>query len=190
MGERGRIWKGRSLLIAFFVLFAVFGSLASDSYGEEPRSLRYGFSVFGGGGDAWRDADFIVYGIMPRIDVRLHRNWDLEIEGNYSYWNLRGQRNLYFLGVDVNVLYKPIQGNWGSFFLLAGAGIGYDSAGRKVEQIGDSHVGGILQVGTGFFINLGKRTALRIEYRLYHISEPFRDDSGLNSHNALVGISF
>jgi len=59
-----------------------------------------------------------------------------------------------------------------------------------VPQIGDSHCGGILQAGMGFYYNLGKRLALRVEYRFYHTSEPFRSDRGLNTHTALLGISF
>jgi len=181
----------RSLLIAVFVFFMMFGSLISHSYGEESRNLRYGVSVFGGSGDAWHnETEFTVLGVLPRIDVALHRNWDLEFEGNYSYWNIRREHDLYFVGIDVNLLFKPIQRKWGSVFLLAGGGIGYDSAGKRVEQIGDSHCGGILQAGAGFFYTLGKRTALRVEFRFYHLSEPFRDDLGLNSYNALIGISF
>jgi len=191
MGRRRGILNKRSLLIAFFVFLMVFGSLISDSYAEESRSLRYGVSVFGGIGDAWHnETDFTVFGVLPRVDVALHRNWDLEFEGNYSYWNIRGEHDLYFLGVDVNLLFKPFQWEWGSFFLLAGAGIGYDSAGKRVEEIGDSHCGGILQAGAGFYYNLGKGIAMRVEYRFYHTSEPFRSDKGLNAHTALLGISF
>jgi opacity protein-like surface antigen len=73
---------------------------------------------------------------------------------------------------------------------MAGAGIGYDSAGKWVKQIGDTHCGGILQGGAGLYYNLGKRWALRVEYRYYHMSEPFKTDRGLNSHNAVLGISF
>jgi len=185
------ILNTRFLLIAFLVFFAVFGFLTSQSNGEESRKLRYGVSVFGGSGDAWHnETEFTTFGVLPRIDVALHRNWDLEFEGNYSYWNIRREEDLYFVGIDVNLLFKPIQRKWGSVFLLAGAGIGYDNAGKRVQQIGDSHCGGILQVGAGFYYNLGKKWALRTEFRFYHISEPFRNDRGLNSYNALIGISF
>jgi hypothetical protein len=187
------IWKtlNKRLLLLSFAFLTVYGSLIAPSYGETLRNLRYGVSILGGVGDAWdSEPDFTVYGVLPRVDVPLHRNWDLEFEGNYSYWNMRKGNDLYFLGFDVNALFKPIQGTWGSLFLLAGAGIGYDSAGKRVEQIGDTHVGGILQAGAGFYYNLGERWALRLEYRLYHISEPFRADAGLNSHAALLGLSF
>lgn len=189
----GRIWgiSKRSLLIGSFAFLAMFGSLNSSSYGDEPRSIRYGVSVFGGIGDAWHnETEFTTFGVLPRIDVALHRNWDLEFEGNYSYWNIRREHDLYFAGIDVNLLFKPLQRKWGSLFLLAGAGIGYDSAGKRVEQIGDSHCGSILQAGVGLYYNLGKGIAMRVEYRFYHLSEPFRDDKGLNSHSALLGISF
>lgn len=191
MGRIGGILDKRSLLIAFFAFSAIFGTLISHSYGEEVSKTKYGVSIFGGMGDAWHnETNFTVYGALPRIDVPLHRNWDLEFEGNYSYWNIRADHDLYFLGVDFNLLFKPIQRKWGSLFLLAGGGIGYDSAGKRVKQIGDSHCGGILQAGAGIYYNLGKGIALRVEYRFYHTSEPFRNDTGLNSHTALLGISF
>jgi hypothetical protein len=84
---------------------------------------------------------------------------------------------------------------WGSSFLLIGGGLGYDSAGKRLKRdhsyfIGDEHLGGILQTGAGMFFNIGRGTALRVEYRLYHISEPFRADYGLNTHTVLLGISF
>lgn len=190
MGGRGRGLNRAFLLISFFVFFAM-GAFPPLSSGEEPRTLRYGVSIFGGTGDGWHGKpDLGVYGVHPRIDLALHRNWDLEFEGNYTYWDIRRGHNFFFIGLDVNILFKPLQRKWGSLFLLAGAGIGYDSAGKKVEQVGDSHLGGILQTGIGLYYHLGKRTALRVEYRFYHLSEPFRDDRGLNSHNALLGISF
>ncbi len=183
--------SGKRYLFFILVPFIVVGSLISDSYGEETARTRYGVSIFGGIGDAWHnEADFTVYGVLPRVSFPLHRNWDLDVEGNYSYWNIRREHNVYFLGVDANVLFKPIQGKWGSLFVLAGGGLGYDSAGKRVEQIGDSHCGGILQAGAGIYYNLGKGIAMRVEYRFYHLSEPFRSDTGLNSHNILLGISF
>jgi len=191
MGMAGRILNKRFLFIAFFTFLTIFGSLISHSYGDEVLRTRYGVSVFGGMGDAWHnETEFTVYGVFPRVSFPLHKNWDLDVEGNYSYWNIRRENDLYFLGVNGNVLFKPIQGGWGSLFVLAGGGLGYDSAGKRVKQIGDSHCGGILQAGLGVYYNLGKGIALRAEYRFYHLSEPFRQDTGLNSHNALVGISF
>jgi hypothetical protein len=193
-GLMGRIWKivnKRFLLITFFVILTVFGSLISPSYGVDLRNLRYGVSILGGAGDAWHDEpDLTTYGFLLRVDLPLHENWDLEFEGNYSYWNIHKEHDFYFLGVDVNILFKPIQRSWGSLFLLAGAGLGYDSAGNGVPEIGDSYCGAILQAGAGVYYNLGKRWALRVEYRFYHTSEPFRTDRGLNAHAALLGVSF
>ncbi len=191
MGTARMILNKRVLFIVFFTFLTIFGSLISRSYGDEVLKTRYGVSVFGGAGDAWHnETDFTVVGVLPRVSFPLHKNWDLDVEGNYSYWNIRRENDLYFLGVNANVLFKPIQGEWGSLFLLAGGGLGYDSAGKRVKQIGDSHCGAILQAGLGVYYNLGKGIALRVEYRFYHLSEPFRADTGLNSHNALLGISF
>jgi opacity protein-like surface antigen len=180
----------KHLLLAL-IMVVIVASALSRSYGAEGRNLRYGFSVFGGTGDAWHnETDMTVYGFLPCVDLALHRNWDLEFEGNYSYWNIARECDLYFLGVDANILFKPIQRNWGSLFLLAGGGLGYNNADNRVREIGDSHCGGILQGGTGFYYNFGKKLALRVEYRFYHTSDPFRKDIGLDTHNFLLGISF
>ncbi len=188
--NRKIILNKRYFLFAFVALMAL-GTFIPSSHGEEVSKIKYGFSVFGGIGDVWhREIDLTTYGFLPRINLPLLRILDLEFEGNYTYWNIRKQHDLYFLGVNGNIVFKPIQGKWGSLFFLGGAGIGYDSGGKRVEQIGDQHLGGILQAGVGVYYNLGKRLALRVEYRLCHISEPFRTDRGLNSHNALLGISF
>ena len=190
----GEIWEKilrKRHLFFTIVAFMVVGSSISYSYGEEARKTKYGFSIFGGTGDAWHnETDLTVYGFLPRIAFPLHRIVDLEFEGNYSYWNIRKGHDLYFLGVNANLLFKPIQQNWGFLFLLAGGGLGYDSAGKRVPQLGDTHCGGILQAGTGFCYNFGKGWALRVEYRFYHLSEPFRNDKGLNTHPALLGVSF
>jgi opacity protein-like surface antigen len=189
-----KIWKKKLSKRHWFFVFVSFmavGSIISLTYGEENSKVKYGFSIFGASGDAWHnEVDLTAYGFLPRLDLPLHRNWDLEFEGNYSYWNIRREHDLYFLGVDANLLFKPIQRTWGSVFFLVGGGLGYDSAGKRVPQVGDSHCGGILQAGTGFYYKLGRRVALRVEYRFYHISEPFRNDEGLNTHTALLGISF
>jgi len=196
MGKvRKKILSQRYLLFIFVALVMI-GSLISDSYGEEVSKVKYGFSVFGGIGDAWHnEIDMTVYGFLPRLGFSLHRNWDLEFEGNYSYWNITRKHDLYFLGVNSNILFKPVQRRWGSLFLLAGGGLGYDSAGERLKRdqkflVGDQHLGGILQGGAGMSFNIGKGTALRVEYRFYHVSEPFKRDDGLNTHNVLLGISF
>jgi opacity protein-like surface antigen len=196
----GKIWEilnKRFLLITSFAFLTVFGSLISPSYGEEGSKLRYGLSIFGGIGDAWHsETDLTTVGFLPRIDVPLFSILDLEFEGNCTYWSIKKEHDLYFLGINGNLVFKPIQGKWGSLFFLGGAGIGYDSAGKRLKErdgkflIGDQHLGGILQGGVGVYYNLGKRWALRVEYRLCHISEPFRNDKGLNSHNVLFGVSF
>jgi len=110
----GEIWekilRKRHLFFTIVALMVV-GSSISYSYGEEARKTKYGFSIFGGTGDAWHnETDLTVYGFLPRIAFPLHRIVDLEFEGNYSYWNIRREHDLYFLGVDANILFKPIQG--------------------------------------------------------------------------------
>ena len=121
-----KIWKkilSKRHWLFTFIAFVMTGSIISHSYEEEVSRVKYGFSIFRGAGDAWHnEIDMTVYGFLPRIDLPLHRYLDLEFEGNYSYWNIRKEHDLYFLGVDANLLFKPIQRNWGSLFLLAGGG--------------------------------------------------------------------
>jgi hypothetical protein len=191
MGGISEKTVSKRYLVFTFVAFMMVGLLISHSYGEEASEFKYGFSVFGGRGDAWHDRPHAeIYGLLPRADLVLYRNWYLEFEGNFSYWDISTEKDFYFLGVNANILLQPIQRKWGSLFILAGGGLGYDSAGKKVSEIGDSHCGGILQTGAGIYYNLGKGLAFRAEYRFYHISDPFRHDRGLNTHNALLGISF
>jgi hypothetical protein len=184
----------RSLLFAFVLLMMV-GLFTPHSYGEE-KNIKWGISFSVGIGEAiHNEPDLTKYAILPRLDIPLHRNWDLEIEGNYSYWALARERDLYFIGANANFLFKPIQWNKGALFLLVGGGLGYDNNGDRakhgrVKQIGDSHFAGIAQAGTGIFYKIGNRWELRGEYRFNHISEPFRRDRGLNSHDFILGVSF
>jgi hypothetical protein len=91
----------------------------------------------------------------------------------------------------ISIIFSNLtRGDGGPLFLPAGGGLGYDNAGERVKQIGNQDLGGILQGGVGFCFNLGERFALRAGYRYSHVSEPFRSDKRLNSHDALLGISF
>jgi hypothetical protein len=196
MKKHNKEMPARKYLVLALITVVMVGSAVFPSYGAENRNVRYGFSVFGGTGEGWFDKpDMSVYGFIPRISLSLHKNWDLEFEGNISYYDIRKEHDLYFLGVNGNILFKPIQGKWGSLFFLAGGGLGYDSAGKRLKRdhsyfIGDQHLGGSLQTGAGTYFNIGRSMALRMEYRFYHLSEPLRADRGLNTHNILLGISF
>ena len=188
-------------LLSTLILFMTIGLIVSSAYGEEKdeKKVRWGFSALGGTGDAfYRQPKTNVYGFLPRISLPLHKNWDLEFEGNFFYYDIHKMHDFYFLGFSHNLLFKPIQGRFGSLFLLVGGGFGYDSAGKRlyhgnsrVPLIGDQHFSAVCHAGVGLLFNVGRRTALRVEYRLYHISEPFdRADYGLNTHSVLFGFTF
>ena len=66
----------------------------------------------------------------------------------------------------------------------------YHNNDGEVKEIGDSHIAGILHGGMGILFKMGKGWALRGEYRLQHISDPFKGDLGINTHNFIVGVSF
>ena len=188
----------KSYLLSTLILLMIIGSITSYAYGEEKKT-RWGFSVFGGIGDAIHsETDVTVYGFLPRISLPLYKkNWDLEFEGNFFYYDIHKMHDFYFLGISHNILFKPIQERWGSLFLLVGGGLGYDNAGKRLGRddsdplMGDQHFAGFFHAGAGMLFNISRGTALRVEYRLYHISEPFdTSDRGLNTHTVLFGISF
>ncbi len=191
----------KDYLLSAFLVFMIVGSIVSYSYAEEEKRAKWGFSIFGGTGDATLSKiDMEVYGVIPRVTLPLRKDWkmwDIEFEGNFFYYAIHKMPNVYFLGLSTNTVFKPIQEKWGSIFLLAGGGLGYDSAGERLHRgsnpplLGDQHFAGFGQGGLGVLFNVGRGKALRVEYRFYHLSEPFdTSDRGLNTHNVLLGISF
>jgi hypothetical protein len=192
----------KSYLVSALILLVIIGPTVSYSYGEEEKKTRWSFSILGGTGDAFHTKIHMrEYGFLPRISFPFRKNWnywDLEFEGNFFYYDIPKIHDVYFLGLSHNIVFKPIQERWGSLFLLIGAGLGYDSAGERLYRgrseaplLGDQHFAGSVNAGAGMLFNIGRGTALRIEYRLYHVSEPFdTSDRGLNTHTVLLGISF
>lgn len=185
-----RILSERSVVFVLICLVSI--GFISNSYGGEWEKVKYGFSFLVGTPQKSKN-NLTQWGFLPRLDIPLHKNWDLEFEGNFCYYAISNSKNLYVLGVNESILFKPIQWNKGFFFFLGGVGVGYnnnDNTDRRVRGIGDSHVAGILQVGSGIQFHIGKRWWLRGEYRFHHISDPFRFDSGINTHNLILGFSF
>ena len=193
----------KSYLVSTLILLVIIGSTVSYSYGEEEeRKTKWGFSILWGTGDVfYTRTDMKVYGFLPRISFPLRKDWkywDLEFEGNFFYYDIQKMHDVYFLGLSQNTVFKPIQERWGSLFLLIGGGLGYDSAGERLHRgrseaplLGDQHFAGFVNAGAGMLFNIGRKTTLRVEYRLCHISEPFdTSDRGLNTHHVLLGISF
>jgi len=184
-----RKWNLLIILISLLMLLMI-DSMPSYSYGDEEGRMKWGFS-FSSGTDQRSRNDLTKYDFLPRADLGLHKNWVLEFEGNFSYYAIKNSNNLYLLGLNANILYKPIQWNKGFLFLLGGGGLAYDNnSSKQVRGIGDSQIAGILQVGSGISYHLGKELWLRGEYRFNHISDPFRRDSGINTHDLNLGISF
>ena len=192
----------KTYLLSTLLLFIIIGAIVSYSYGEEEENkAKWGFSIFGGTGDAvLSKISMKVYGLIPRVTLPLRKDWkmwDVEFEGNFFYYDIHNMPNVYFLGLGTNLVFKPIQERWGSLFLLTGGALGYDSAGKKLYRppnpplLGDQHFSGAGYGGAGLLFNISRRTALRVEYRFCHISEPFdTSDRGLNTHNILFGITF
>jgi opacity protein-like surface antigen len=183
--------KKRSL-IAIPVFLTVIGLSFSFSLASEGNGLKWGGSILYGWDVKFfhKQPDFKTLALLPRVDLVLHKNWDLELEGNFSYYGISERENLYLLGGNANILFKPIQWKTGSLFLIGGVGLGYTNSNGRVKQVGDSHVAGLLQIGSGIYYFIDKNLWIRGEYRYIHISDPFRSDPGLNSHNFLMGISF
>lgn len=179
------------LIVLFFILMVVSVPFSLSFAGEEIK-LKWGLSILYGWDVKFfhKQPDFKTFALLPRVDLALHKNWDLELEGNFSYSGVSERKDLYLLGGNANILLKPIQWRKGSLFLIGGAGLGYTNSNGRVEKLGDSHVGGLLQIGGGICFSLDKGLWIRGEYRYIHISDPFRSDGGLNSHNFLMGVSF
>ncbi len=108
-------------LIFAFAAIVVVGLWIPNSYGQEDLKTRRGFS-FGGGIKQHARHDFTMATFVPRVDIPLHKNWDFEIEGSFSYYALKNEKNLYVLGLDANIVFKPIQWKTGSIFILRGVG--------------------------------------------------------------------
>ena len=181
------IWNG---LRIFFLSVVLIGSSVSLASGEEGGGLKWGFS-FGAGQPQKSKHSLNLWTFLPRVDVPVAKNWDVEFEGNAAYYDISRTKNLYVLGVNTNILFKAHRWEGGEVFLLGGAGLGYDNNGSgKVPKMGDSHVAGVLQCGSGILYRVGQQLWLRGEYRFYHISDPFHKDGGINTHNVLMGVSF
>lgn len=183
------MWRAGIVVV---LLGLTVGLIPSDCCGEEEGRTRWGLSLTGG-----PNADFIhgrptltLISLLPRVGFPLHPNWDIEVEGNLSYYGIKHEKNLYLLGTQTNLCFKPFQGNGWKWFFIVGLGAGYHNAHDDYKYLGKSHVAGILHGGTGLEIKVGKGYFFRGEYRLQHISDPFHHDEGINTHCFLIGLSF
>lgn len=184
-----RILCNRSFLSIVLSLLLFTGCFTSLCYGDEEGDVKWGFSVLLGP-NAGGHLDFTHSALLPRGGVALHKKWDLEFEGNFSHYFINGEKDLYLVGVNGNLLFKPVQ--WGKVtpFLIAGAGLAYNNNSGFVWEMGDSHTAGILQGGGGILYDTGKGFWFRGEYRFHHISDPFERDHGLNTHSFILGVAF
>jgi opacity protein-like surface antigen len=178
----------RNLIFIFIILMTI-GFEVSDSRADEDGKTKWGVSVLVGP-SASSALDFTHLALLPRAGWALHKKWDFELEGNFSYYSIHREKNIYLLGVNGNFLFKPVQ--WGKItpFLIAGGGLAYNNNNGNVWEMGDSHTAGILQGGGGILYYMGKGLWLRGEYRYHHISDPFERDYGLNTHSFILGVTF
>ncbi len=182
---------GRRFLLKLIFPLVLVGLLISNSYGEAGKTT-YGASFSGGFTQDGRHY-FTRWAFLPRVGLHLHRCWDLEFEGNFSFYNSSEVKNLFVIGLNGNILFKPVRWSRGCLFILGGAGLGYDNSTEDYHNawdIGNTHVAGTLQGGLGIEYSIARGWALRGEYRFNHISDPFRSDPGINTHNFMVGFSF
>ena len=185
---RERVWCKRNVVLMGICL-TILGCFVSLSFGEEKEKVRWGLSVMGGG-NAGEDPDQTLFAVLPRVGVALHRNWEIELEGNFSYYFIKDDKNLYLAGANANMLFKPVQWEGGGLYLIGGAGVAYNNSNGKVDEMGDSHVTGVLQGGGGVYLNIKKGLTLRGEYRFHHASDPFNHDDGINAHTFVLGVLF
>jgi opacity protein-like surface antigen len=187
-GISKKILCNRSFL-SIVILLSFIGCFSPLCYGEKKGNVNWGLSVLLGP-NARGHLDFTHSAVLPRAGLALHKKWDLEFEANLSHYFINGEKDLYLIGVNGNLLFKPVQ--WGKVtpFLIAGAGLAYNNNSGFVWEMGDSHTGGILQGGGGIFYDMGKKLLLRGEYRFHHLSDPFERDHGLNTHSFVIGVAF
>jgi hypothetical protein len=183
-----KILSNRSLLSIIVGLLFI-GCYTPLCHGDEKRNMRWGFSVLLGP-NARGHMDFTHSALLPRGGLALHKKWDLELEGNLSHYFMNGEKDLYLVGVNGNLLFKPVQ--WGKItpFFIGGAGLAYNNNSGFVWEMGDSHAAGILQGGGGILYDTVRGFLLRVEYRFHHISDPFEKDHGLNTHSFVLGTVF
>lgn len=188
-GISKKILCNRSFLSIVLSLLLFIGFFAPFCYGDEKGDVKWGVSVLLGP-NARGHLDFTHSAVLPRAGLALHKKWDLEFEANLSHYFINGEKDLYLIGVNGNLLFKAVQ--WGKVtpFLMAGAGLAYNNNSGFVWEMGDSHTGGILQGGGGIFYDMGKKFLLRGEYRFHHLSDPFERDHGLNTHSFVIGVAF
>ena len=183
-----RVWYKRNQ-VAMVICLTLLGCFVSLSFGEEKEKVRWGLSFLGGVG-AGDDPNFTLVAVLPRAGFSLNKFLELEVEGNFSYYAIKEDKNLYLLGTNLNLLFKPIQWNKGGLYLIGGAGVAYNNSNGKVDAMGDSHVAGVLQGGGGVYLNIKKGLTLRGEYRYHHASDPFNHDDGINAHTFVLGVLF
>lgn len=184
------LWMKTNLLFFVLVSFLLISAFVSSSYGDEVERPKWGFSVFGGYNSQSNRPYLIQGGFLPRWSLAIFNRLDLELEGNFSYYWISKNKNLYLLGANANLLFKPIQWKDGSLFIIGGAGLGYNNSNGKVHVIERSHLTGIIQAGPGIYIKIKKGLWFRGEYRYQHISDPLHNDQGFNTHLFMMGLSF
>jgi hypothetical protein len=176
-------------LVSILICLSVVGSFVSPSHGDEGDETGWSLSLLGGF-NARNKPNLISFALLPRWDLSAHKYWDFELEGNFSYYNISDNKDLYVLGCNGNLLLRPFQWEKGSLFAVLGVGLGYNNSNGGVSQIGDSHLAGILQAGSRISYEIGKKRLLYGEYRFHHISDPFAGDIGINTHTFILGVSF
>jgi len=60
--------------------------------------------------------DLNLWTFFPRVDVPIGENWEIEVEGNASYYDVSKTKNLYVLGLNTNILLSPFGGREENFF--------------------------------------------------------------------------
>jgi hypothetical protein len=74
----------RNLIFVFIILMMI-GFKVSHSRADEDGKRKWGFS-FLAGTNVRDDPDFAHFALLPRAGWALHKNWDFELEGNFSYY--------------------------------------------------------------------------------------------------------
>lgn len=141
------------------------------------------------------DDSYTIVNLPLRVGYFATPHLSIEGELALSYIGLGGEGDDNSVGalVSGHLLYHFQPAGRTTPFLLAGAGVG--NGVEFFGVVGDAHTTiKAFHAGAGIKTFLGRRAAVRLEYRFTHATgsdnaDPFRDDTRVNTHRVFVGIS-
>jgi opacity protein-like surface antigen len=162
--------------------------LVPCAYGED-GGTRWGISLLGGWA-ANAEPELTHTALLPSVEFPMSRLWSVNVEGNLSHYAISGRKDIDLLGANVYLLVRPVSWGRGSWFALAGGGLGYATTNRETDNLVRREFAAVIEAGTGIEHKISEIFSLKVEYRFVHISSPYVNDRGINSHNFVMGVTW